>query len=78
MIFRWREVTRSHGRGTLYLDVPPSPDRYTKNVGYIEQLGPHHFNACDMSTDKWVWRSFDNIPEAKTWLEVCVRMNYAS
>lgn len=78
MIFRWREVTRSHGRGTLYLDVPQSPARYIKNVGFIEKLGPNLFDACDMTTDKWEWRKFDNEAEAKIWLEVCARMNHAS
>jgi hypothetical protein len=78
MNFRWREVTRSHGRGTLYLDIPPRPDRYAQNVGYIEQFGPRQFSACDMSATKWVWRNFDNLEDAKAWLLVCARMSHAS
>lgn len=78
MKLEWREVTRSGGRSTLYLDVPPSPGRWANNVGYIERLGPSDYNACDMSSVGWVWRRFTNITEAKIWLEVCVRMNNAS
>lgn len=76
MIFRWREVTQSGGRQTCYLDVPPNPGSWSSNVGFVERLGPTRFNACDMSNTKWEWREFNNLPEAKTWLEVCARMNY--
>lgn len=62
---------------THYLDVHKL-DLGWRNEGYIERLGPQDYNACDMSTKKWEWRRFDNIPEAKRWLEVCARMAYAS
>lgn len=71
MIFQWVERTRSTG-WSAYLHAG------ALQSGYIEQLAPDDYNACDMSGMKWVWRRFNNIPEAKIWLEVCARMNHAS
>ena len=70
MKFSWVERTRSSG-WSAYLHAG------ALQAGYIEQLGSEDYNACDMSTNKWEWRRFDNIPEAKAWLEVCARMSDA-
>ena len=78
MIYKWREVTQSGGRLTCYLDVPASFDRFTRNVGFVERLGPTRFNACDMNNSEWLWREFDNLHDAKRWLEVTARMTHAS
>lgn len=86
----WREVTRQPGNAAnpetcRYLDaeVAIAEDMgHIQNVGYIQQLLPdgHYgaYSACDMSGAKWEWRKFDDLREAKMWLEVCARMLYAS
>lgn len=68
--FWWRHVSPR----TYYFEDREGPGA----VGFVEQLFPSDFNACDMSTTKWVWCRFENLDDAKAWVEVCIRMQYAN